>query len=146
MSRKEEPNSATQLLYDKINDAVDVRARRTQAIDGSRSFGSSQTAGSSPAGSAPDSDVYTQIDQVGGTGTPTYGAITGAINGSNKVFTVSAGYYISGTLMVWLNGVLQFQGTAANEWSETSPAAGTFTFGTAPPTGSGIHVSYGIGV
>ena len=38
--------------------------------------------------------------------------------------------YISGTMIVYLDGLLQAKGTA---WSETDPTAGTFTF-TSPPT------------
>lgn len=80
-----------------------------------------------------------QIDQ-----TPagsTYGLLAGTVNGSNAVFTVSNSAYVSGSLMVFLNGQDQTQG-ASFDWVETSAAAGTFTFNTAPPTGSIVQVAY----
>lgn len=80
------------------------------------------------------------IDQSGGT-SDTYGVLSGSVNGSNAVFTVSQAAYISGSLKVYLNGQLQTQGSA-EDWVETSPAAGTFTFATAPATGDLITVSY----
>jgi len=81
-----------------------------------------------------------QIDQSGGT-SDTYGALAGTINGTNMVFTVSTGVYQTGTLTVYLNGQLQTQGTG-QDWVETTPASGTFTFAMAPPTGSEITVVY----
>jgi len=81
-----------------------------------------------------------QIDQSGGT-SDTYGALAGTINGTNRVFTVSTGVYQTGTLTVYLNGQLQTQGTG-QDWVETTPASGTFTFAMAPPTGSEITVVY----
>lgn len=84
--------------------------------------------------------VSVQVDSSGGTD-DTYGTLSGLINGSNKVFTVSLGSYISGSLKVYLNGQLQTQGTA-EDWTETSPSSGTFTFITAPTTGDVIIVSY----
>lgn len=83
----------------------------------------------------------TQIDQAGGTSS-VYGALTGSINGSNTDFTVSAGIYPSGKLIVSLNGQIQTQGTG-EDWVELNPAAGTFRFNTAPPVGSIILVEYG---
>ena len=81
-----------------------------------------------------------QIDQSGGT-SDTYGALAGTINGTNMVFTVSTGVYQTGTLTVYLNGQLQTQGSG-QDWVETTPASGTFTFDVAPPTGSEITVVY----
>lgn len=81
----------------------------------------------------------TQIDQVPVSGT--YGVITGSINGSNTLFTVSNGHYATGTLRVSLNGQEQTQGSAY-DWVETSPTSGTFTFVTAPPSGSIIQANY----
>jgi hypothetical protein len=81
-----------------------------------------------------------RIDQSGGTG-DTYGILAGLVNGSNTVYTVSASAYISGSLKVFLNGQLQTQGSG-EDWTETSPAAGTFTFVTAPATGDLITASY----
>lgn len=80
------------------------------------------------------------IDCSGGT-SDTYGALSGAVNGVNTVYTTSQAKYVSGTLAVWLNGQLQTQGTG-EDWVETSPAAGTFTFATAPLTGDIITVAY----
>ena len=49
-----------------------------------------------------------QIDCSGGT-SDTYGALSGLVNGSNTVYTISLGSYISGSLRVYLNGQLQTQ-------------------------------------
>lgn len=65
----------------------------------------------------------------------TYSLLGGTVDGSNAVFTVPGSVYTSGYLLVYLNGVLQTQGSS-NDFTETSPAAGTFTFVTAPPSGS----------
>jgi hypothetical protein len=81
-----------------------------------------------------------KIDQSGGTG-DTHGVLAGTINGTNKVFTVSSGAYVSGTLTVYLNGQLQTQGTG-QDWTETSPATGTFTLIDAPVVGDEITAVY----
>lgn len=81
-----------------------------------------------------------QIDQNPNSGT-TYGAISGAVDGVNKVFTVSNNAYASGSLMVFLLGQSETQGSGA-DWTETSPASGTFTFVTAPPSGSILQAAY----
>lgn len=75
-----------------------------------------------------------------GTGS-TYPLIAGAINGSNALFTVFAGVYTTGKLLVSLNGTLLAQGSNA-DWVETSPGAGTFTLNTPPITGDIITVQY----
>ncbi len=80
------------------------------------------------------------IDQSGGT-SDTYGVLAGLVNGSNTLFTVSAGKYVSGTLKVYLNGQLMTQGTG-EDWVETSPTSGTFTFNIAPETDDEITVCY----
>ena len=82
--------------------------------------------------------VYT--DQSGGT-SDTYGVLAGTINGSNALFTVSQAIYATGTLRVYLNGQLQIQGSG-QDWVETTPASGTFTFAIAPATGSEITAEY----
>ncbi len=108
---------------------------------------STAVTGSASGGAASDDTTHSggmRIDQAGGTGTPTYGALSGAINGANALFTVSANYYVSGTLKVYRNGVLLAQGSGADEWAETDPAAGTFTLGTAPKTGNWLLVEYGV--
>lgn len=81
----------------------------------------------------------TFIDQTPDNGT--YGALAGLVNSSNTVFTVSQGAYLSGYLQVFRNGLLQLQG-ASDDWQETTPASGTFTFNTAPTTGDIITVVY----
>lgn len=81
-----------------------------------------------------------QVDSSGGT-SDTYGVLGGLVNSSNKVYTVSLGSYISGSLRVYLNGQLQTQGSS-EDWTETTPASGTFTFATAPSTGDIIIAVY----
>jgi hypothetical protein len=83
-------------------------------------------------------EIY--IDQSGGTG-DTYGVLSGLVNGSNTLYTVSKSAYISGSLKVYLNGQLQTQGSG-EDWVETNPAAGTFTFNVAPLSGDLITASY----
>lgn len=63
---------------------------------------------------------------------------TGTINSVTTLFT-AARAYIAGSLQVWLNGLLQ---TPTTDYVETSPAAGTFTFVTAPTTGDILRISY----
>lgn len=79
------------------------------------------------------------IDQTPDNGA--YGLLAGAVNGVNAVFTVSQGSYTTGTLSVYLNGQLLTQG-ASNDYQETTPGSGTFTFITAPATGSIVTSSY----
>jgi hypothetical protein len=79
-------------------------------------------------------------DQSGGTA-DTYGVLSGSINGSNKIFTVSQSVYTSGSLTVWLNGQQLTQGSA-EDWTETTPASGTFTLTNAPVTGDELYVEY----
>ncbi|MDD4381727.1 MAG: hypothetical protein PHE21_00045 [Candidatus Dojkabacteria bacterium] len=81
-----------------------------------------------------------QVDSSGGT-SDTYGVLSGLVNSSNTVYTVSLGSYVSGSLRVYLNGQLQTQGSS-EDWTETTPASGTFTFNTAPSTGDIIIVMY----
>lgn len=81
-----------------------------------------------------------QIDCSGGT-SDTYGVLSGLVNSSNTVYTVSLGSYVSGSLRVYLNGQLQTQGSS-EDWAETTPASGTFTFATAPTTGDIIIAVY----
>jgi nitrogen fixation protein len=71
----------------------------------------------------------------------TYALLSGSINGSNTLFTVSQGVYISGTLVVARNGQVLTQG-GSNDWVETTPASGTFTFNTAPNTGDILTAWY----
>lgn len=65
-------------------------------------------------------------------------SITGAINGTNLVFNVSAAY-TAGTLAVFMNGQ-----EVQNQFSESAPATGEFTFdaGCAPKTGDTLQAHY----
>jgi hypothetical protein len=84
-------------------------------------------------------DFY--IDQAGGAG-DTYGELGGARNSVNTTYTVSRGVYAEGTLVVYLNGQLQTQGSS-EDWTETSPTAGTFDFIRAPASTDEITAVYG---
>jgi len=81
----------------------------------------------------------TQIDQTPDNGT--YGLLSGAVDGTNDTFTVSLTTYASGTLQVFLNGMIQEQG-AGKDWVELTPNAGTFKFNTPPTVSSVITVVY----
>lgn len=83
--------------------------------------------------------VTTYIDQTPDNGT--YGLLGGSVNSSNALFTVSQSEYVSGSLTVYRNGQLLTQG-GSNDWTETTPASGTFTFVTAPTTGDIITAAY----
>ena len=61
---------------------------------------------------------------------------TGAVNGTNAVFT-TANPYVGGSLQVYVNGLAQ--GTFV---TETTPSTGTFTLDVAPTAGDNIFVSY----
>lgn len=74
-----------------------------------------------------ENDFIDQTPQGG-----TYGLLAGLVNDVNTIFTVSEGIYATGTLRVFINGVLQQNGVS---WTETTPGSGTFTFTTAPFTG-----------
>ena len=84
--------------------------------------------------------VSVSIDSSANTGGK-YGSLSGTINGTNKLFTVSAGRYMSGRLKVFLNGQLLTVGSG-NDFTETNPANGTFTFVNAPISGDIIIVEY----
>jgi hypothetical protein len=136
-----------------LGQAVDARQRPRKTNDqltgANLGFGGTGGGSASAGGGGGDgSGDYTpplahRVDQAGHSGgSPTYGAVAGAINGANSLFTVSAAQYTTGTLLVWLNGVLQLQGTGSNEWAETTPGSGTFAFVTAPATGDSIVAMY----
>lgn len=57
------------------------------------------------------------------------GTLAGAVNSSNKIFTVSEGLYTANKLAVFFNGQL-----LVKDWgyTETSPATGTFTLTDTP--------------
>lgn len=94
-------------------------------------------------GSGGGASLVTSIDQSGGT-SDTYGVLSGTLNGSNTTFTVASGIYTSGTLEVYLNGQLQTQGSS-EDWTETTPASGTFDFITAPSSTDEITARYSTG-
>ncbi len=79
-----------------------------------------------------------QSDSTNTTNT-TKGVLAGLVNGSNTVYTVSLSKYISGTLEVKLNGQVLVQGV---DYTETTPASGTFTMTTAPVATDVIEVFY----
>jgi hypothetical protein len=70
-----------------------------------------------------------------------YSLLAGNVDGVNDLFTVSSGQFLTGSLVVYLNGQLLTQG-ASNDYVETSPSAGTFTFNTPPTLGSVITAMY----
>jgi hypothetical protein len=92
-----------------------------------------------PAGGGGGGNTQIYIDQTPDNGA--YGLLSGSINGTNTVFTVSQSVYISGTLVVALDGIVLTQG-ASQDFTETTPASGTFTLSFAPPTGSVLTCWY----
>lgn len=62
--------------------------------------------------------------------TGTYPALQGVLNGKNKTFRIPIGY-TSGKLAIYLNGQMQTPG-ASYDFSELSPASGTFSMTRAP--------------
>lgn len=73
----------------------------------------------------------------------TYGLLTGDVDGVNLTFTVSEGSYLTGKLVVFLNGQQIAQDTTAgNYFIESNPAAGTFEFKTAPIVGDIVSAQY----
>ena len=111
-----------------------VSATNIKTINGSSILGSGDL---SVSGGGGNTQIY--LDQSPDNGT--YALLSGSINGSNTLFTVSQGVYISGTLVVARNGQVLTQG-ASNDWVETTPASGTFTFNTAPNTGDILTAWY----
>lgn len=67
-----------------------------------------------------------------------YSGIVGAINGANRLYTVSEGNYTTATLKVWQNKVLLDD----DEFTEVSPAAGTFQVTVAPRTDDVLVCEY----
>ena len=111
-----------------------VSGTNIKTINGSSILGSGDLVVSGGGG---NTQIY--LDQSPDNGT--YALLSGSINGSNTLFTVSQGVYISGTLVVARNGQVLTQG-ASNDWVETTPASGTFTFNTAPNTGDILTAWY----
>ena len=118
---------------------VDVSAATAPSSGQVLTATSSTTATWQAAGGTTININTTKIDQTPASGT--YGTLAGTVNGSNALFTVSNAAYQTGTLEVELNGQTQTQG-ASNDFVETTPASGTFTFNVAPPTGSKIITRY----
>lgn len=153
-SEKKLPQSKIEGLQKDINDIRGIAASNslpitTMFVNGKRAKNLSitgatvnvagDTANITVTGGGGGSGGSTFIDQTPDNGT--YGALAGLVNSSNTVFTVSQGSYITGFLQVYRNGLLQLQG-ASDDWQETTPASGTFTFNTAPTTGDIITVVY----
>ncbi len=94
---------------------------------------------------APDTGDVLTVDYIVGTSVIMNGvnvriqeAPTGSVNGSNAAFSTSKGY-VSGTLQVYVNGLLQAPTTHV---TEVSASAGTFTLDVAPQTGDIVRVVY----
>lgn len=64
----------------------------------------------------------------------------GAVDGANQVFTTSESY-ASGSLHVWINGVLRLA-TNTDGWTETSTSAGTVTLKVAPIVGDTVQIFF----
>ena len=79
-----------------------------------------------------DNSNYFNSNRIAQTGTSPYESLGGAVNGTNTTLTVPGSFYISGTLVVYLNGKLII---ANDGWSETLPSSGTFDFVDPPLTG-----------
>ncbi len=71
------------------------------------------------------------------------GSLVGTINGSNTTFTVGQGSYVSGSLVVYLNGQALWSG---NGITETDPVTGVFDFTApfVPQVGNSILATYNI--
>lgn len=68
-----------------------------------------------------------------------YPILTGALDGSNSVFTVPGNKYIAGNLVVYYNGAMQ------SDFVETNPGTGIFTMGFIPGAasdGNELFVTY----
>lgn len=63
---------------------------------------------------------------------------TGLVDGSNTIFTTATAY-IGLSLEVYINGLQQ---NRTNDYAETTPGSGVFTFVVAPLTGDAVRVSY----
>lgn len=146
----------TQYTDEMAQDAVGGMAANSTFIDLAYVDGTPSLTASLSATGTPSASTFLRGDNtwatpVGGSGggyfvdqTPdngTYGLLAGSVNSSNTVFTVSQGSYSTGTLVVYVNGQLQTQG-ASNDYQETTPASGTFTFITAPTTGDIVTAQY----
>lgn len=72
------------------------------------------------------------IESVGLSNVP-YGALSGVIDGANRVYTTSGGSYISGTLVVEIGKIPMVVGDAGSghDVEETDPSAGQFRVNTA---------------
>lgn len=71
---------------------------------------------------------------------PHFEVPSGAINGSNTVFTLSQSYQV-GTTAVFVNGVLM-QRDLEDGWFETNSVTGVITLKIAPTVGDVLQVFY----
>ena len=113
-----------------LKDLVDVNLDGLTITDGKYDLGS----GSGGGGGSSFNDQTPNTDA-------SYGTLAGDVDGANTTFTVSEGEYLTGKLLVYLNGQLQEQGSTS-QWTETTPASGTFDFLVAPTIGDTVTASY----
>jgi hypothetical protein len=70
----------------------------------------------------------------------TYGSIVGDLDGVNTVFQINP--YVSGKLLVFLNGVVQQQGNPNGDFIELDPSLGTIQFASPPASTDIITIAY----
>jgi len=114
-----------------LKDLVDVNLDGLTITDGKYDLGSGSGGG---GGGSSFNDQTPNTDA-------SYGTLAGDVDGANTTFTVSEGEYLTGKLLVYLNGQLQEQGSTS-QWTETTPASGTFDFLVAPTIGDTVTASY----
>ena len=112
-------DDTAQVSYNDLSDLPMTEAQGIELVGGGDTSLHSHAGTGSP-----------KIDQVGDTGS-TYGLLLGARDGNNTEFIVSEEFYVSGSLLVYLNGQLLTQGSSA-DWHEDTPASGIFHFEVAP--------------
>jgi hypothetical protein len=91
-------------------------------------------------------ELETSVETAGSSGVTTidetaagiYNTLTGLVNSSNTVYTVSLAAYTAGTLKVWWQGQLQ----SGADITETTPGSGIFTLSFAPTTGTTVMAEY----
>lgn len=84
------------------------------------------------------SEGIIRIDATAGTAT-TYGELTPAPNGSQVIFSNSAGVYVAGTAQIYLNQQEQIKGT---DFTESAPDTGGVTMAIAPDATDILILSY----
>lgn len=113
------------------------------ATSGSFSSGSVVGGGTSGSGGTNYYFGSTYVDQTGDTTGSSYGQLFGDVDGANTTFVVSQGQYLSESLEVYRNGLLQVQGSGSSaNWVETSAGSGIFDFSVAPLAGDVVTAVY----